>query len=558
MSSSEKAVSQINEDLRGKMSGLILGRLTLIFLLLLASWWWTNSYLAQSIQVFPSGLFLFFTCSIILTVAYWILPYFSRDYLGQVRVQFFMDMLLITWLVVETGDLASPYISLYIILISVVGIFLGKNDTLFIAGASAVSLTLLSVMSARIFNDIDSVAVPLSRIVQLVGVNVIALLLVGLLVARLSERIKVTDDLKEKAENFANLNVLHERIVQSIGSGLITTGLDKKIYAFNRAAEEISGRRSADVVGIDVFSLFSREIRIPVERCLAAVQGSEILTEHFEANITAAGSTNETSRQVSCSVSPLVSKSGQTSGLILTFQDLTQIRALEETLRRTDRIAAVGRMASGLAHEIRNPLGSMSSALQFLQEKVPPSTDEAALMKVVLRESERLNNIIANFLAYARPPSDGFTGDSSAIMDLGEAIGDCVVLLRHSPDIGDGHFLEYKMPQTPVKIKANETQIKQVFWNLLQNSVQAMPDGGKLQVELDDSAGSFVQIVFKDTGCGISAVTREHLFEPFAVGANGTGLGLSIVHKIITDHGGRIDVQSETGEGTRITLDLPR
>lgn len=558
MPSSEKAVSEVNEDLRRKMSGLILGRLTLIFLLLLASWWWTSSYLSQSIQVFPRGLFLFFVISIVLTAAYWIALYFDRDYSGQARVQFFIDMLLVTWLVFETGNVSSPYISLYIILISVVGIFLDKNYTLFIAGTSAASLTILSILSTQVFDNLDSPSVPLSRIVQLVGVNVVALLLVGLLAARLSARIKVTEELKEKAENFSNLNVLHERIVQSIGSGLITTGRDRKIFALNRAAEEISGRRSDEVEGVDLFSLFGPEIFAPVERCLSAVQGDEIFTEHFEATIASAGSRNDLPRQVACSVSPLISKAGRTSGLILAFQDLTHVRALEETVRRTDRLAAVGRMAAGLAHEIRNPLGSMSSALQFLHEKVPPATDEAELMKLVLRESERLNNIIANFLAYARPPEDGFVREGSAIMDLGEAIGDCVVLLKHSPEINERHFLEYEKPDPPVTIKANETEIKQVFWNLLQNSMHAMPDGGKLLVELDDSAGSFVKIAFTDTGRGISAAAREHLFEPFAEGASGTGLGLSIVHKIITDHGGRIDVQSESGEGTKITLDLPR
>ncbi len=558
MQNSAKAPFTNRDDLRSKMQGLIYGRMAFIFLLLLASWWWTNGYLAQSIQAFPQGLFLFFMCSALLTAVYQLLMHFSANLISQIRAQFLLDVLLITWLVMETGSAGSPYIALYIILISVTGIFLRKKDTLFIAAACAASFTVIAVLSAHIFNSQDSDLMPVSRIVQLVGVNVIAILIVGLLAARLSERTKVNDELKESTESFADLNVLHERIVQSIGSGLITTDLEKKVYAFNRAAEEISGLGSSDVIGHDVFSFFSPEIEAPVARCLAAVKGNEILTEHFEASIIPVNGNGGQPRQVSCSVSPLVSRSGATTGLILTFQDLTQIRLLEQTLRRTDRIAAVGRMAAGLAHEIRNPLGSMSSALQFLQEKVPPSTDESALMQVILRESDRLNSIITNFLAYARPPSDGFARKTQAVMDVGVAIDDCVVLLRHSPEAGDDHIIQFEMPKMPVKIQADETQIKQVFWNLLQNSLQAMPNGGKLTVELDDSPANFVNIVFSDTGSGMSVETRENLFEPFAEGARGTGLGLSIVHRIITGNGGRIDVQSEAGEGTSITLELPK
>ena len=170
------------------------------------------------------------------------------------------------------------------------------------------------------------------------------------------------------------------------------------------------------------------------------------------------------------------------------------MRALEESLRRSDKLAAVGRLAAGLAHEIRNPLGSMSSALQFVQEKVPPGTDEASMMDVVLRESRRLNNIIANFLAYARPSSDGFVADDTAYIDVGETIRDCIALLRHSPEFTDAHTLTFDLPADPIRLDVSETKIKQVLWNLLQNSIQAMPDGGDLSIALDAASGSNLQI----------------------------------------------------------------
>jgi Signal transduction histidine kinase regulating C4-dicarboxylate transport system len=143
-------------------------------------------------------------------------------------------------------------------------------------------------------------------------------------------------------------------------------------------------------------------------------------------------------------------------------------------------------------------------------------------------------------------------------MDVGTALRDCISLLRHSPEVCDSHILDFELPNTSVKLSANEIEIKQVFWNLLQNSIQAMPYGGRLLVRLNDATGKFVRIEFQDTGCGIGPEAQKHLFEPFAIGARGMGLGLSIVHKIVTDHGGRIDVQSAVKKGTRITVDLPK
>ncbi len=550
----------------GKVYRLIFGRLALILPLLLASWWWTSSYQHLSEEILPGRFFLSFLVSIVLTAVYFFFLRLDKNFLWQIRVQFLIDICLITWFVRETGDITSPYIVLYIVLISVAGVFFGTLETLFVTGLCAASYTMLSILTAQSLIYSFSGEAPPSRLLQTIAFNNVAILIVGLLSARLSERRRVREQLRETTEslreteaNFSDLHALHERIVESIGSGLVTTDLEGKIYKFNRAAEEISGLQSGETIGQSIFSLFGEELRTPVNLCLGAVESTEFSIEHFEVEIKAAQGGRENKRRVTvvCSVSSLVGKTGNIYGLIFTFQDLTQIRAMEETLRRSDRLAAVGRMAAGLAHEIRNPLGSMSAALQFLQTKVPPATPEASLMEVVLSESDRLNKIISNFLIYARTSADGFSKDTFSPTDVSGAIRDCIVLLRYSPEVKETHVLECQLPETPVYIKANETQIKQVFWNLLKNSIQAMPDGGKLNVKLNEFPGKNVQIVFEDTGGGMSPEYLEHLFEPFSSQARGTGLGLSIVHKIVRDHGGRIDVQSQIGEGTKITVELP-
>ena len=559
MFKSEKKLFAADTELSKKIQLLIFGRLALIFLLLLSGWLWTSGNLQFTSKDFSSELFLFFVISIGLSIVYFLLLKFNGSYLKQMHAQFLIDAFLITWLIWASGDLTSPYITFYIILISAAGVYLGANGTLFITGLCATCFTLLSILTAQsLIYNMSGAVIP-SKSIQTIAFNNLALLIVGLLSARLSERRKVREQLIKTEANFSDLHTLHERIVESIRSGLITTDLDGKIYNFNRAAEEISGLKADETVGLSIFDLFGEELRAPVNLCLGAVQVNEFSIEHFEIEIQATLGSFDNRRHITvvCSVSSLTGKTGDIYGLIFTFQDLTQVRAMEETLRRSDRLTAVGRMASGLAHEIRNPLGSMSAALQFLQTKVPPATPEAALMNVVLNESDRLNKIITNFLTYARTSADGFSKDTFSVMDVSEAVRDCLTLLRHSPEVKATHNLKCELPDAPVNIKANETQIKQVFWNLLKNSLQAMPDGGKLNVRLNEFPGKSIQIVFEDTGGGISSEYLEHLFEPFSSHARGTGLGLSIAHKIIRDHNGRIDVQTQIGEGTKITVELP-
>ena len=226
---------------------------------------------------------------------------------------------------------------------------------------------------------------------------------------------------------------------------------------------------------------------------------------------------------------------------------------MEESIRRKDRLAAVGRVAAGLAHEIRNPLGAMRGAIQVMQSQVPPESAQAGLMEIILRESDRLNKIITNFLTYARPRVNNFSE-----IDLREALNDTFTLLKHSPDIKESHQLNFTLPENPITLSADPTQLKQIFWNLARNSIQAMPEGGTLSLKLKDLPNKRVQIIFSDTGCGMSPEQVEQLFEPFSNSTTGgTGLGLSIVYQIVRDHNGTINVRSLEGEGTTITIEFP-
>ncbi len=549
---SPAAVSDAEPE-SARVRALIYGRLALIFVLLLASWWWTTGFLDRTIE-FPDTLFLFFASSVGLSFLYLVLRKTKAPYRSQVRLQIAADIVLVTWLVWETGIATSPYIPLYIVLISVSAFLLRKDETLGVGILSAGALTVASVFGVAGHGD-----VPAGQVIQIVGFNVIALLLVGLLSARVSERRAISEELRHTAASFEDLHILHERIVDSISTGLITTDLSGRIYAFNRSAQQITGLTPSDAVGQSAYSLLGEDKRERVENCLnRAAESSDTDPCVFETVLQIASGIDGRPSEitVSFSVAPLLSKAGAVTGLIFMFQDISRMKELEENLRRADRLAAVGRMAAGLAHELRNPLGSMSSALQFLQERSEFKDTESGLMNVVLNESDRLNSIITNFLAYARPSANGFAPQEKGEIDLSQTISDCIALLRHSPEVSASHTIDLAIPDHPVRINASDAQMKQVMWNLLQNGVQAMPDGGRLSVAIRNG-GDRVRIAVADSGCGINDETLEHLFEPFTSATGGMGLGLSIVHKIISDHGGLINVETRVGSGTTVNVELP-
>ena len=524
---------------------LVIGRLVVIFLLLVTSWIWSSGSAQFSLQSIPQGPLLVFIISVGLTVVYFFLIRISTDLHWQIRAQFIIDALLITWLVWRTGDMTSPYITLYIVLIGISSIFMRPVSTIAMAVLCVclfIALTLLAVFDVL---QTGAPPMPVGRVVQILSFHSFAFLVVGLLASKLSEKQMSGEQLREATKSLQNLRALHERIIESIRSGLITTDLEGHIFTFNAAAAEITGYKAEEVKGRSIFTLFAN----PDDLKLSATEnaGSQV---RAEADII---TPDDFRVRIGYSIADLFSEDNEASGYIVTFQDLTQIRSMEESIRRKDRLAAVGRVGAGLAHEIRNPLWSMRWAIQVLGSSMPPNSVQTDLMGIVLRESDRLNSIITNFLSYAKPK----VGNQVEI-DVREAINDTVKLLRHSPDVTERHTLAEVLPPTPVFISADQTQIQQVFWNLARNALQAMPEGGRLGIMVEVATNRKVRIIFEDTGRGMPPEQVEQLFEPFSTSTTGgTGLGLSIVYQIIRDHNGSINVRSIEEEGTTITIELP-
>ncbi len=540
--------SESGRSAGSRLGWLIVGRLITAVVLTVIGTLWIR---AGEPQQLPDKSVLILTIVACLTIVYAVLFRLYKNIRMQARLQLAIDVFLVTWLVWNADVIQSPYIALYIVIIAIASLFLGPRGAVVTSVGCAVAFTACSLVLTGAFGPTISsrlIGGSLSQTIQWIGLFDIAFLVVGLLSGRLAERQSRSDvRLQAARKSLANLRALHERIVASIRSGVVTTDLEGRIYTFNAAAHEITGYTEETIRGQDASILFG-EMKDHVVEALSAVQRGAT-SPRFETNCL----TSEGMRlRLGYSISPLNSEVGETTGMVITFQDLTQVRSLEETSRRQDRLAAIGRMAASIAHEIRNPLAAMRGSIQMLRSEVESDSSQAALMEIILRESDRLNQIITDFLSYARPRSL-----VQARVDVGNLLNQTFALLRHSPEIAANQIVEAEVPKEEVFADADENQLKQVFWNLARNALQAMPQGGTLRATLAKNSNDRLRIAFSDTGRGMSPEQVEHLFEPFSSTTGGTGLGLSIVYQIIRDHGGTINVRSLEGQGTTITVELP-
>jgi two-component system sensor histidine kinase PilS (NtrC family) len=397
------------------------------------------------------------------------------------------------------------------------------------------------------------VLLPPARIAMFtVGLNVFGFFAVAALSGYLAEGLRRADAKLAQASNeLADLQAFSQHVIDSLTSGLTTTDMAGVVMTFNRAAEAITGLSAREVIGRDVEDV----LQFPPELkglFADAESGSNRARRVPRVEI---GFRRGDARQIELGLSgaPLMTPRGET-GFILTFQDVTETRKQEREARVQQRLAAVGEMAAGIAHEIRNPLASMSGSLQILRQELPLTDEQGQLMDIVLRESERLNDTIRSFLAYARPQRQAMKP-----FDLCQVITDTARLLENSPELHDTHSIAVAVPKDRVAFLADEGQIRQIVWNLATNGLRAMPSGGRLTLSVsNDHDASHVAIAVSDEGVGIAPEELDGIFQPFrGAFTRGAGLGLSIVHRIVSDYGGEIGVTSTKGKGTTVRVQFP-
>ncbi len=336
---------------------------------------------------------------------------------------------------------------------------------------------------------------------------------------------------------------LTQHVVRSVGAGILAADLEGKTLYINPAGASILG-----VANVDDQIGKALELVMP-------------LTEHNWGLISSRAKSHSVVRiegtlegsdvRLGLSVDPLRDERSTVVGFIVNFQDLTELRIEADRDRMKDRMAATGEMAARMAHEIKNPLASISGSAQMLSSVGGVDDTGRRLLDIVVDESRRLSGILDGFLVFARP------GQSThAMCDLSQLLNDCLALLRRSDEINPDHQLVLEVSDNLV-VLGEEHLLRQIFWNLSRNALQAMPDGGKLKITAEKREHTAI-IRWRDNGMGMSDEIRHRAFEPFVTTqSNGTGLGLAVVYSAVQEHGGSVDIMSSPGRGTTITVKLP-
>ncbi len=494
-----------------------------------------------------------------LSAVSWIAARWLGGSLRFAEIQIYLDILLETALIYVTGGIFSLFAFIYLFSIMATSIVVAPRKSFVTATVSVLAHGfLLDLQFYRVLPPIGDFAARQDVLAEgsftilLISANACASFTVAYLATYLAEQLRqVRFQARRTEASLVELQVLHEDIVQSVSSGLVTFDRDGRLLTANRTVEALDGRSQAELRRTPWDRIFQQALSFPQ---LWRTLHDRMRGPHRFSAMLVRGDGSTIPIGVSASV--LRRGSGEPVGVICSFQDLSEIKRMEAQMRHADRLAAIGRLAAGLAHEIRNPIASIRGAVEVLRQNLKPQGADRRLMDIVLRESDRLDGTITEFLEFSRPRRL-----QPALTDVTQMIDEVLLLIGQS---GQGVRIVKEYPDGTVKAYVDAAQVRQALWNLCRNSLDAMPQGGDLRVvaRLAPAEGreqrTLIEILVEDSGPGISSEHLPNIFEPFfTTKPDGTGLGLAIVHRIIQEHEGDIRVETARSGGARFVILLP-
>ena len=531
-----------------------------------------------SLQAALVPVYFIIALTYLLSFAYLFIPKIIKNIRLNIYIQSLSDISLITGLVYATGGIESIYSVFYPLVIIYSVLFLAGRGGLISASVSSIFYGLL--LDLEYYGLIQSIHTlgyyynsEASYVFSRIFIHIISFYIIALLTSFVVKQEKTARDLlAEKESAFDQLDLLHRSIIESVDTGILTVDLNGNIKSFNREAEEITGLLCSEIINQkidDVLPVLPKMLNKNKENQWK--QGSR-----FEVA--------DSGKIMGCSVSSLVDGNREKIGYILIFQDLTVIKKMKGQIEKNKRLAFVGEMAAGLAHEIRNPLASISGPIQMLSKDLRLDETDRRLMQIILRGKDRLEGFVKDFLLLARPKQS-----EQKDIDVKAIIDDVLESLCFSPEWREDIEVSRDLCNQS-SIYGNRAEIRQVIWNMISNAVQAMPEGGRLKIETIPypplSEGKFspipplaegkspqiptlvkggfsntkqyLEIRISDSGCGIEEKDQDRVFEPFyTTKENGTGLGMAIANRIVESHKGEIRIESKPGKGTDCIVLLP-
>jgi two-component system sensor histidine kinase PilS (NtrC family) len=549
------------------VKGLMLGRIIILTLLLTITFVFQLSKKQFFFIPLTNNLYYFIGIFYLVTIVYALFLRRIKNLYRFAFSQIVIDHFFITALIFFTGGMESFFPITYIFSIIASTTIFYKRGALFSASLSSLLYGLLLLL--QLHHWINPLGEPsiydASQIFYSLIIYMATFYIVAFLSGAVSEELKKKKkELIQKQVDYNQLEAFNQNIIQSLDSGLLTIDLNGNINFLNRTAEKILNRNGESLEDTSIYDLFPR-INELVEQVKRKAPEPSSGYQRYETLFT-----NQDRKKVylGFSISPLTDPEASLIGHTLIFQDITRFKEMEEQMKRVDKMAAVGALAAGMAHEIRNPLASLSGSIQMLRAELTLDDSQQHLMEITLRESERLNALITDFLLFAQPPQS-----HKILYPIGKILEETLDLFVHSPCFRDGIRVLRPSHQEEIPVWIDPDQMKQVFWNLFINAAQSMSNGGKIQVHFrrGNAQGitglslssqvrdkEWVKISITDSGNGIAPEEKEKIFEPFfTTKENGTGLGLSIVHKIVENHKGLIKVDSALGRGSTFSIFLP-